>query len=94
MAKEPKPIDISNVPEVLRIVEEVRMGSEPRVLRRDGEDVAILTPIRLRKRPPSKAAPVTTDDALFRLIGIGESSVPGGVSGKKHKALAKAYRPR
>jgi hypothetical protein len=41
-----------------------------------------------------KAKPVTSEDALFRLIGIGKSGIPGGVSGKKHEYLARAYRPR
>lgn len=94
MARKPKTIDISNQPEIMRLVEEVRATHEPRLLRRDSEDVAVLTPVTSRKRAPSKAAPVTRDDALFRLIGIGESKVPGGVSGKKHEYLAKAYRPR
>jgi hypothetical protein len=42
----------------------------------------------------TKAKPVTSEDALFRLIGIGKSGIPGGVSGKKHEYLARAYRPR
>ena len=45
MATEFKPIDISNTPELVRLVEEVRATREPRVLRRDGEDLAVLTPI-------------------------------------------------
>jgi hypothetical protein len=40
-----------------------------------------------------KAKSVTRDDALFRLIGLGNNGIPGGVSGKKHEYLARAYRP-
>jgi hypothetical protein len=38
-------IDISKVPELLRLAEEVRTTGEPRVLRRDREDIAVLMPI-------------------------------------------------
>ena len=45
VAGEPKPIDISDLPDLLRIVEEVRRSRRPRVLRRESEDVAVLVPI-------------------------------------------------
>lgn len=51
MAKALKPIDISSIPKLLTIAEEVRRTNEPRMLRRDSEDVAILMPIKsIRKR--------------------------------------------
>ena len=62
-------------------------------LREEHEDVALLSPVPAKKRAKTKAKPVTSDDALFRLIGIGKSDIPGGVSGKKHEYLARAYRP-
>ena len=92
MAKELKRIDISNNPALLRIVEEVQQTSQPCILRRDSEEVAILSPATRRKRSAPVAQPVTHDDALFRLIGIGKSNIPGGISGKKHEYLARAYR--
>ena len=61
MAKELKRIDIGNIPELLSIAEEVRRTNEPRLLKRDSEDVAILTPIkkttdkRRKMRPKTKA---------------------------------------
>ncbi|MBI4318267.1 MAG: hypothetical protein HY675_07245 [Chloroflexi bacterium] len=39
-----KPINISNVPELLRIAEEVRSSNTPRLLKRDNEDLAVLVP--------------------------------------------------
>jgi hypothetical protein len=45
MATEFKPLDISDTPELARLVEEVRASREPRVLRRHGEDLAVLTPV-------------------------------------------------
>ena len=38
-------LDISNVPELLRIAEEVRITHQPRILRRESEDLAILMPV-------------------------------------------------
>jgi hypothetical protein len=92
--KEPKRIDISSIPELLSIAQEVRSTNEPRILQQESEDLAILSPVLPKKRSQTKAQPVTSDDALFRLIGIGKSGIPGGVSGKKHEYLARAYRPR
>src|SRR5947209_162663 len=44
MKKELTPVDISHVPELVRLALEVRRSKEPRVLRKEGEDVAILMP--------------------------------------------------
>jgi hypothetical protein len=94
MAKEPKRIDISRIPELLSMAQEVRSTNEPRILQQESEDLAILSPVVPKKRSKTNAQPVTHDDALFRLIGMGKSGIPGGVSGKKHEYLARAYRPR
>jgi hypothetical protein len=96
MAKEkaPKRIDISCIPELLRIAQEVKSTNESRILQQESEDLAILSPVLPKKRAKAKSRPMTGDDALFRLISIGKSGIPGGVSGKKHEYLARAYRPR
>ena len=90
MARELKRIDISNVPELLRIVEEVRSSEEPRVLRRDSEDLAILSPMKRPRRPAARGKPFTKTDSLWNLVGIGHSGL-GDVSETKHKYLADAY---
>jgi hypothetical protein len=94
MAKERKYIDISSIPELLKLVHEMRQTNEPTILQQASEDVALLSPVPVKKRTKTKGKAVTSDDALFRLIGIGKSGIPGGVSGKKHEYLARAYRPR
>lgn len=94
MAKELKPIDVSNVPELLRIAREVRETGESRLLKSDGEELAVLTPVQPPRRTRPRRGSLTKDDPLFSLIGIGRSGIPGGVSGKKHEYLARAYRPR
>jgi len=94
MAKEPQVIDISHLPELVRLAQEVRVTKKPRLLRWESEDLAVLIPVRPKKRTPSKARPVTGDDALFRLIGIGKSGIAGGISEKKHEYFARASRLR
>ena len=44
MTSDPVPIDISHMPDLLRLAEEVRATGEPRLLCRDGEEVAMLVP--------------------------------------------------
>jgi hypothetical protein len=55
MTKELRPIDVSKVPELLRIAEEVGSTGEPRVLRRDHEDLAVVMPIARPARRGRKA---------------------------------------
>jgi len=90
MAKEQhiKSIDISNVPELLRLVEEVRKSEEPRVLRRDSEDLAILMPVKPPRRRVEK--PFTKDDSIWNLQSIGRSGLTD-VSENIDKYLAEAY---
>ena len=45
-----KPIDISNDPELLKLAEEVHTTHEPRILRRDDEDLAVLMPVKPKHR--------------------------------------------
>jgi len=72
MAKELRPLDISNVPELLRLVEEVRESEEPRVLRRDSEDLAILMPVkppRRRAGKPSAANVARSKAGILKAAG-------------------------
>jgi hypothetical protein len=90
MAQERIPIDISNEPALVKLAEEASASGVSFVLQVGSEDVAILTPARKAKRKGGKA--LTTEDALFRLVGIGSSGIPGGISGNKHEALLRAKR--
>ena len=45
MAKDINYIDISGVPDLLRIAEEVQTTRKPHMLRRDSEDMAVLIPV-------------------------------------------------
>jgi hypothetical protein len=90
MAKEPKRINISRIPELLSIAQEVRSTNEPRILQQENEDVAMLTPITPAAKKSLRGKPTSTDDPLWKLIGIGHSG-KGDISENKHKYLAKAY---
>jgi hypothetical protein len=50
MAEHAKEIDISGMPELLRLVEEVRASNEPRLLTRDHERLAVVMPVSVRPR--------------------------------------------
>ncbi len=47
--KDPKRIDISRIPELLSMVQEVRSTNEPAVLQQEHEDLAILSPVLPKK---------------------------------------------
>jgi hypothetical protein len=92
MAKEkaPKRIDISHMPELVTLAHEVRRTNESAVLQQEGEEVAMLTPITPVAKRRVRGKPVTADDPLWKLIGIGHSG-KGDVSENKHTYLAEAY---
>jgi hypothetical protein len=96
MATERKPVDISDIhsgPELLRIVEELRETKESQVITHQGEEVAVLRPIRHGKpaaRPRRKTG-IMTDHPLWNIVGIGQSAGPGDVSENKHKYLSEDY---
>ena len=96
MAREPQPIDISQSPEMLRLVEQIGQSGQPRRLSRRGKTVAVLTPVNAapRKRTGARRRTglLTPDDPFWRLVGIGRSGL-GDVSANKQKYLGDAYYP-
>jgi hypothetical protein len=97
VSKEVQGTDISNIPEMLRLAEQVRATRTPRVLKRGDEEIAVVAPVE----PPAtrtsrrKAAPPAQPNAwLEQLIGVASSEGAGDVSTNKHKYLAEAYYAR
>jgi hypothetical protein len=81
-------LDISNLPELLRIVEEVRRTNEPRVLTHNSEDLALLLPmVRPRKRS-TKGAKTRADFEAFRSAAGGWKDVD------THKLIEDIYASR
>jgi hypothetical protein len=93
MANEPKRIDISRIPELLHLAQEVQSTNEPRILQQDSEDLAMLTPITPVAKRTVRGKPTSADDPLWKLVGIGHSG-RGDISENKHKYLADAYLHR
>ena len=70
MASESQPIDISTIPELARLVDEVQRTNRPRRLRRDNTDVAILSPARfIPSRRRGKAVNQADIDASLAAVG-------------------------
>jgi hypothetical protein len=90
MAKEAKHIDISSIPELVKLAQEVRSTNEPAVLQQEREDLAMLTPIKPVAKRSARGKPTSVDDPLWKLVGIGHSG-RGDISENKHKYLAEAY---
>jgi hypothetical protein len=86
-------IDVTNQPELLRIAEEVHASQEPRVLRRNHQDLAIVTPVRPTSARQSRGRRLDQHDALLSIVGLAGTleGEPADVSSNKHTYLAEAY---
>jgi hypothetical protein len=89
MAKEPKRIDISRMPELLSIVHKVQQTNEPYVLQEEYKDVALVTPIQPGGKRGSKGKLLTFADPLWKLVGKA-TEAKFTDSAKKHEYLAEA----
>lgn len=89
MPQRPEPLEVGGSPDLLKLAEEVQRTGAPRLLQRDGEDIAVISPAkRARSR---RAGAMRLDDPFLTLVGVGHSVIPGAVSENKHEYLAKAY---
>lgn len=98
MTHELRPIDISANPELLRLAEEVRTSREPRVLRRDSEDIAVLMPVtapppklarrRAKKLVADAAIPPATTYTLEEMAG----AVPALPAGQDWRQVERAVK--
>jgi hypothetical protein len=62
----PTPIDISKFPDLLRIAEEVQTTKTARILKRDSEPIALLTPVKTAAKPRKRREKTKADYAAFR----------------------------
>ena len=69
MASEPEYTDITDYPDLIRLVEEVEASEEPRLLRRGTRDVAMLVPLRTRPRPGSRKPTPEDVEAFLAAAG-------------------------
>ncbi len=61
---QPTPIDITNIPELVRIAEEVEATKKPRVLKRDNTPIAMLTPVKKHQSAQAKQKAIKATLAL------------------------------
>lgn len=69
MAKELKPVDVSEVPELLRIAEDVRASGVGRLLKRNGEELAILAPVTRPRKSTARGRSKADHEALLAAAG-------------------------
>ncbi|MFN0070811.1 MAG: hypothetical protein ACKVVP_04905 [Chloroflexota bacterium] len=70
MAKEITPIDITNTPELVRLAEEVARNGTARVLRRDDEKLAVLSPIPAAPPRRHHRVKIEADLRAFRALQV------------------------
>ena len=62
-----EPIDVSNMPELRRLAKEVNETGEPRVLRDDEGELAVITPIASKRKPKGRnTLPPKTKEQMDR----------------------------
>ena len=80
MTAKQQPLDITDSPELSRLVDQVYSSSRPLVLQRGGEDVAVL--MSLRRYPITPPPPNPALDAV--LAGLPRDSVVARTAGALH----------
>jgi hypothetical protein len=91
MAREVNRINISNNPELLRLVETAKNAQMPVVLEQDDEEVAIIRSIKKPVAKRTRGRAMSTDDPLWKLVGTGESAEPTDIKTHKDEYLGEAY---
>ncbi len=87
MNKKARRVEIAEGYDLVKLAEEVRISGEPVLLTKSGESLAMLAPVPRRSQSSARGTPLTEDDPLFGLIGIGRSGTTGGLSEKKHSVV-------
>jgi len=88
------PIDISNLPDLLRIAEEVQATKTPRILKRDTETVAMLMPVGTAFKPEKKPQPTKADyDASLAALGSWSDLDPDALIADVYRAREAGSRP-
>jgi hypothetical protein len=66
VARDIRVVDVSDLPDILRLAEAVQQSGHPRILRCDGEDLAVIFPIAASTRRSRKPRAYSeADDAAF-----------------------------
>lgn len=82
--------DISHLPDLIRIVDEVLRTNRPMTLVQDELAVAVISPAKSHRRKP-KTGRLSKNDPYLSLIGASESEEVTDVATRKHDYLAGAF---
>ncbi len=94
MQAELETIDVAGLPDLAALAERVKATGVPLRLVRGDEELAVLQPAKKRRRRSLKGRPLSMDDPIWDIVGMGHSGGPGDVSTNKKKYLAEAYMPK
>ena len=85
---------ISTLPDLLRLVEEVKETKTPRILKRDSEPVALLMPVGTAVKPEKKPKPTKADyDASLAALGSWRDLDPDALIADVYRAREEGSRP-
>ncbi len=88
------PIDISNIPELVRIAEEVNNTKESRVLTVSRRTLAVLMPVGTAVKPEKKPKPTKADyDASLAALGSWSDLDPDALIAHVYRAREEGSRP-
>ncbi len=90
------PVDITDWPELARVVEVARRSGTNVRLVRGGEEVAVITPIGFDDSDADDRSTAADDepDSLLNIIGAIDSGESTDIANHKHEYLAEAYLPK
>lgn len=91
------PLDISDSPEILRLVEEMERSGVGRLLLRGSTQLAVMTlvtPQTVGSQGEQLVLDTHDPTLLFEIFGIGEADEPSDVEHHKDKYIADAIQPR
>lgn len=83
-------MDVTHIPDLLRLTEEVRETQTPRVLTPGDDEIAVLSPVVQSGTRTRRARSIPRTDSLFGIVGLANSEGPGDVSENVDKYLAEA----
>ena len=63
---QPTPIDITNMPDLVRIAEEVEATNKPRELKRDNKTVALIAPVPSTRKAKKRKEKTKADYEAFK----------------------------
>jgi hypothetical protein len=90
VADETVQIEISAVPELGPLAQEVADTGKRYVLTENGVAIAVVSPAGAKRRR-RRIKPLTEHDPIWEIVGIVKEDVGNDVSSNKHRYLGEAY---